>query len=609
MPGTTIVRCCGGNAHEQGRVDRVLDSVCFTESYDRETVVRNAEGTVASTGYDTYPTEVVETDEWTILLEGRIYDRRDTEAALRNVAAWIDEGNVERLSEWVATRDGDFLITVVDRASGSTWVVNDVFGRLPTYRTTVGDTTIVTRELKVARRLAAVLEGRPVGVDRLGLGQMLLFGYPLGTRTPFDGIRQLPPGSLLEVERDEVTSLHEFRFDRYENDDRSVAENARALTDRFVEACRRRAGTVETSIVSLSGGLDSRAAIAGYDAVLGRASGGTLLAATSVREDGANADEANVARKVAHSLDVPWSSYFVDRTERHRKALLEMTQGMNTVGMSLGLDFAEQLAADHPGAALVTGDGGDKIFPDLTPPTAVDSRTELVETLVRTNQQFAPDEIEDVIGLDADRLVDSVAERIDAYSEATLEGAHVHFLIRERGINMLNHGEDRTRHHLWTTTPFYAPDLFAAAMACPPEQKAGTELYREFLSLLSRELAEIEYVDFGVPITSVEYRAKKFAYGWLGARPALKERVRSLVESQGSGGGIHSRQLLAEAVADADGLGRHFSAEEIQRIAWDGSGHRPHQRYQLATLVAALDPIESRVRQPTQARPVMQKRH
>lgn len=606
MPGTTIV---GGNVLDRGIVDRVLDSVCFTDSYSRETVVRTAGGTLAYTGYDSYPTEVVETDERTILLEGRLYDRRDTEAALRNVATWIDGGNTDRLAEWVARRDGDFLITVVDRSSGDMWVVNDAFGRLPTYRVAIGDATIVTRELKVARRLAAILEGRPVGVDRLGLGQMLLFGYPLGTRTPFDGVRQLPPGSLLEVARDDVTSLHEFRFDSYENGDRGVVDNARTLKDQFVEACRRRAGTTETSIVSLSGGLDSRAAIAGYDAVRDGVAGGTLLAATSVREDGSNVDEANVAREVARALGIPWSSYFVDRTERHRETLLEMTQGMNTVGMALGLDFAEQLAADYPGATLVTGDGGDKIFPDLTPPTAVDSRSDLVETLVRSNQQFAPDEIEDVIGLDADRLVDSVAERIDAYPERTLEGAHVHFLIRERGINMLNHGEDRTRHHLWTTTPFYAPELFATAMACPPEQKAGTELYREFLSLLSRELAEIEYVDFGVPITSAEYRAKKFAYGWLGARPRLKERVLSLVRTRGGEAGIHSRQLLAEAVDDADGIGRHFSAEEIQRIAWDGSGHRPHQRYQLATLVAALDPIEPPARQSARSRPVLQGQH
>ncbi|MDG5760958.1 hypothetical protein QA600_16625 [Natronococcus sp. A-GB1] len=238
MPRTTIVRCCGGTV-DQGSVDRALDSVCFTDRYDRETVIRSTGERIAHTGYEAYPVDIVETDDRTILLEGRLYDRRDTEAALENVAAWIDEGNIDRLSEWVATRDGEFLITVVDRSSGTTWVVNDVFGRLPTYRATIGGTTIVTRELEIVRRLAAALRGEDVGVDRLGLGQMLLFGYPLGTRTPFDEISQLPPGSLLEVGRDEVTSLHEFRFDREENDDRGVTGNARALKDRFVEACRR----------------------------------------------------------------------------------------------------------------------------------------------------------------------------------------------------------------------------------------------------------------------------------------------------------------------------------------------------------------------------------
>lgn len=604
MPGTTII----DSPPDADLVDDALESVRFTDDYGREDVLDTEETVVAHTGYDAYPTTVVETDGWTMLLEGYVYDRHDTDATLENVAAWLDAGDTDRLARWLDGRDGDFLITAVDQDAGETWVVNDMFGRLPTCRAEIGDTTVLTREIKVIRGLAAAINGAPIDADPLGLGQMLMFGYPLGPRTLFDLVEQLPPGSLLRIGDDDPTSLTEFRFDDYRNDYRSITTNARFLTDLFLEACKRRAEVTDTVVVSLSGGLDSRAVIAGYEKAMSPADG-HLVATTSAREDGANAEEVNVARAVAHALDVPWSPYFADRTEYHQNALLDMTQGMNSIGMSLGLDFAEQVADDHPDATLVTGDGGDKAFPDLTPPRGIDSTDDLIETIVRTHQHFTAEEVSALIDLEPSRLLTSIFERVESYPESTLEGAYTHFLVRERAINMLNHGEDRTRHYLWSTTPFYSPEFFAEAMACPPEQKAGTKLYREFLSMLSTAATEIDYVDFGAPITSPEYTLKEAVYSWLEAHPALKRRVVSLLgNAQRSDATIHSQQLLADTVEDTNGTGRHFSEEEIQRITWAGGDYSSVQRYRLTTLVAALGPVEASGRLSIRSRPAMRAR-
>lgn len=604
MPGTTII----ADPPDREIVDEALDSVRFTDSYGRETVVNTDDTVVAYTGYAEYPTRVVETDGWTLLLEGHIYDGRDVDATLERLAAWLDASDVDSIAAWLDGRDGDFLVTAVDREQGDAFVLNDAFGRLPTYRAEIGDTTVVTREIKVVRALVAAIESAPIDADRLGLGQMLLLGYPLGSRTLFDGIEQIPPGSLLDVGENDATSLQEFRLDDYHNDDRSTTNNARFLKDLFIDACKRRAAVTDKVVVSLSGGLDSRAVLAGYHEAMAQGEG-TLIATTSAREDGGNATEVDVARETARALEVPWSPYFADRTEYHQNALLDMTQGMNSVGMSLGLDFAEQVADDHAGAALVTGDGGDKAFPDLTPPREPDSIDDLLETIVRTHQQFSPEEVSALIDLDTSRLLTSIFERLESYPEATLDGAYAHFLVRERAINMLNHGEDRTRHYLWSTSPFYSPAFFAEAMACPPDQKKGTKLYREFLSMLSEEVTEVDYVDFGAPITSLEYRLKEAAYSWLGAHPALKERIVSLVgNAQRSDTEIHSQQLLVDTIEDTNGTGRHFSEEEVQRVAWAGGDYSSVQRYRLATLVAALGPVDSSGRLSIRSRPAMRAR-
>ncbi|KDE59589.2 asparagine synthase [Halostagnicola sp. A56] len=544
-------------------------------------MIDDEEGVVAYSGYDEYPIEVYETDTYTIVLEGHLYGTDDVEATVTEAAELVAGARTDELSEWIAERDGDFLLVISDQDDGTTWAVNDAFGRLPTYRATVGGTTILTRELKVVRELAERIEDG-LEPDSLALGQMLLFGYPLGTRTLFEGVEQLPPGSMLELESDTTDSVHEFQFDEHANAHRSVEENARRLRDRFVDACQNRAGVTGETVVSLSGGLDSRAVIAGYTHA-----DGELLAATSARTDGSNAAEVDVARQVANALDVPWQSYVADRTDRHRELLLEMSQGMNNLGMSLGLNFAEQVATDHPNATFVTGDGGDKAIPDLTPSKDVDSMDELVELVVDGQQVFSLEEVADIVDVDPARLTSSVRSRLLSYPESTLEGRYVHFLVRERGINWLNHGEDRTRYYTWSTTPFYALPFFEEAMACPPAQKDGTTLYREFLAQLSPATLEIDYVDFGAPIDSLTYRLKRFGYDWLSEHPDLKDRVFGLL-GQGESGADSPPMALAEATSDPSDFREHFSGEAVQRVTWSGGRYTATQQYFLLTLIAAI---------------------
>ncbi|MDG5821183.1 asparagine synthase-related protein [Natronococcus sp. A-GB7] len=576
MPGVTVAQ----EVDDPDAVDDALQSVCFDERYTRQYAIEDGDRIVAHTGYEEYPTAVFETDDYTIVLEGHLYGTADIEAAVTDAASLVAEGRHAALEEWVAERDGDFLLVIVDRADGTMWALNDAFGRLPTYRATIDGTTVVTRELKFVRQLARD-HGDDLTPDEVALGQMLLFGYPLGTRTLFDEVEQLPPGSVLEIDSGTIDSTHEFRFDRHPNANQSVDENARALRDEFVQACENRASVVDETVVSLSGGLDSRAVIAGYTHT-----DGTLLAATSARKDGGNTAEVDVARQVANALDVPWQSYVADRTDYHRERLLEMCQGMNNLGMSLGLDFADQVSSDHPSAAFVTGDGGDKALPDLTPSKDVDSMNDLVRTIVESQEVFSLEEVTEIVNVDRDTLLSSVQERFHSYPESTLEAKYVHFLVRERGINALNHGEDRTRYYLWSTTPFYSLPFFTQAMACPPEQKQGTDLYQKFLAELSPVTLEIDYVDFGAPPNSLTYRFKKLGYDWISGHPELKDRVFGLL-GKGTTGADSPPLALVEATSDPSALGEHFSSEAVQRITWSSGAYSANHQYYLLTLIAA----------------------
>lgn len=576
MPGITAIE----NPPDRTAFEDVLESVRFTPAYERRDVVDEPERAIALTGYDAYPLEVFEVEGATVVLEGYLYGTDDVEATVSEVVPSVREGRIEDVTEWVTSRDGDFLLVVADHSDGTTWAVNDLFGRLPTYRATIGDVTVLTRELKVVRKLARSLEGG-LEPDRLALGQTLLFGYPLGTRTLFESVEQLPPGSMLELGSSDPRSLHEWRLDQHTNANRSLEANARRLRDLWIESCRNRASVTDETIISLSGGLDSRAVIAGYSNV-----DCTVTAATSAREHGGNTAEVDVARQVARELDVPWMSYIADRTERHREDLLDMTQGMNDLGMSIGLDFAEQVAAEHGDAMFVTGDGIS--IPDRKPRQDVDSMDELVDAIITEKHVFPLEDVVTLADVTADELVDSVRDRLATYPETTLDGMHMHFFFRERSLNFQNHGEDRTRYHLWSTTPAYSPPFFAESMACPPEQKRGSRLVRKFLSELDPGVVEIDYVDYGTPIDSLEYRAKRFVYEWLLGHPELKNRMKRLVGRKSNGSGIHAPRELVYAPNDAPELDRYLSLEEIQRITWNDGGYTSYQKRILLTIVSAL---------------------
>lgn len=581
MPGITAIESPSKHAN----IDTALQSACLNERYSCHTILDEDEVFLAHTGYDRYPIAVVEGDEYTAVLEGYLYGTDDVEREISTAVTYLSDGEHEKLRQWVANRDGDFVLLVRDRTEGRTWIINDVFGRLPTYRATFGGMTIVSRELKVIRDIARQL-GQELQANRLAMSQLLLFRYALGTRTLFEGVEQLPPGSLLDVGTGDVTSLYEHRFDQRSNEGKNASQNARHLKKLFLESCKNRASVVDETVVALSGGLDSRAVIAGYDTVTDRVS-----AATSASEAQVKSDEVVAAEQVAKTLGAEWNFYTVTRDGRHLNDMLHFTQGMNNVWNANGFHFAEQVANDHAHhtAMLVTGDGGDKAMPDLTLTQSAASVDELVDILIDTRSYFPIERVAELTGVSEREIAASIRERVESYPETSLNAKHAHFLIRERGLNWLNHGEDRTRYHLWATTPFYSLPFFTEAMACPPKQKRRTGLYREFLRDLSPSAVEVDYADFGAPITSMEYRAKRYAYDWISKHPTLKDRILGLIrgDSGKTSGERDVVRVISETNQNVIESERAFSEEHLHRLLENDDAYSNGQLHHLLTLLCA----------------------
>lgn len=592
MPGLSALR----GSVTTDLADALFEAVEFRDSYDSQLAI-DADGTIVGhSGYPSYPVERVETPSATVLLEGYLYDAADQQACLRELASRLADGDREGVAEWVRARDGDFLVLVDADWRDDLLLCNDAFGRLPTYYATVDDTVVVSRELTFVRELAR-RRGDGLELDPLATAQKLAFGYYLGDRTPFEDVRCLPPGSLAAVDEDGVAidSLHEHDFEEKAHADKSVEENAANLASIFATACENRDLEDRPNVISLSGGLDSRAVAAAY------ADRGIPATTASFDFGGGDLDsDARVAQSIADELGLDWDLFRVAGTEAHRDLLLDTKQGVNYLGMDFILDFFEQLEERQPNATYVTGDGGDKVFKDLRPATQPGSTADLVDTVAEHETRFSFEEAAALAGVDRKELVDSVRRRLRSYPESDPEQLYVHFLIRERGINCFNHGEDRNRYFFWSVTPFYSAPVFRYAMNCPDDQKPFARLYTAFLEHFAPELAEIEYPNFGAPVTSLEYTAKRFAFDVLSRYPDLEELVLGAMRdetAQARDVATDVRSRLSEGVVDP------LSKADVAAVANDYESYRPTQLNYLLTAVALAQDVSAESEQRAVARP------
>lgn len=571
MPGLSVWRT--GDPTAAGFAD-TLDSLCFFDDYQAEAVARGGDTRVGYTASPSYPVETVADGSRTVVLEGRLYDRNlTTEGLLELGGRLLDPDADTSLRRWLRDTDGDFLLCALDGETGDIAVLNDLFGRLPVYYTDAGDGYRVSREIRF------LLGDGDVAFDRVGIGQTLLFGYVLGERTHWESVSKLPPASVLRMDGDDlsVERLHRFDFGTKRHRDRSVGRNARELAGLFTEACRARDG--DPTVVSLSGGHDSRAVAAGFEAA-----DVPVRAATFARR-GEKTRDVTVAQEVAGALGVPWDRYDLPPTSTAQaRTLLDLKAGLNHVGMGFILGFFEALRSDHgPALTYVTGDGGDKALPDLSPPKRLSTLSALVDYTIAKNSVFPLARAADLAGVSERRLRSSVRAVLASYPETSLADRYVHFLTHERGFNWLFEGEDRNRYYVWTTSPFYSPSFYRYAMNVPDDQKADNRLYREFFSALWPPATTFPDADFATPMASARYGAVQRALDVLARYPTLEDTARQLYRGElRSGDGSDLERLIDDQLS---------SLEEWAPRAADGDPPEG-SRHALLTLLTVLASVE-----------------
>ena len=534
MPGISCVHGKGGiTPAKRAAIAGAMGPEVCSGGFERSMLLDEKGLVLCAARHSKYPVTVFESNGFFACLEGRVYGKapRVVRRELERLSRSIFSGNGayrEEVAGWLLETDGDFNVIMLDRASGRLCVFNDALARLPLFYNVTGSTLIVSREPRFITKALGRAE-----FDREAIAQYLLFGYPLGDATIFRGIRQLPPASMIRTggnggpggaagtggpygSRGEggsegsggnggvsVERLYRHNFERCGDGGADLREEARSLADLFETACRDRHDPEGRNVVALSSGMDSRM-VASCLAKTG------LPFASETFSYGNFAFEKDVraAEKLAGALGCEWKLFQIEPAMGEDALdLLRMKDGLNFLAMSFSLPLFRRIRETFgERVTLFTGDGGDKVIRDIRPAVRLAGMDGLIRHVIAANQLMPLDLAASVARVPRGEILEGLRRRFESYEERDMRMKYVHFLIRERCMKWLFHGEDRNRSAFWQAAPIYSIPFFRRAMECPFELKSRYRLYREILLLFSREAASIMNPEWNLPVTSARLR-------------------------------------------------------------------------------------------------------
>ncbi len=580
--------------HDERRVFvNTLDKMKHFQWYVTDVLRNDPNMIIGRSYYNGYPFAVFESEKELTLIDGAIYNK-----SWRKVKMELDEISfaessltqlLDKVKKFLLTTHGEFVVIKYNKAMQKCLIFNDALGRLPLYycssRGQFSDMFIISREVKF---IIPFLE--KTGFDTLALAEYLLFGYPLGERTLWKVVKRLPPAAILMMDIKNngflLKKAISWNLEPKSQSMNEVREEIRKLVNLFLRSSKNIVQTFSRDyahIVSLSGGLDSRA---------------TLACMVRIRANPAACSfpsgENRIAKKIAQTLKVRHqlvSSSFKITNEDY----IKLTDGLISMRLRNVVSYLYSVRKKMGSKAILyTGDGGDKTVGPLSLESNVSNVEKLLQYIIETDHIFDIDEISSMLNIPKGAFKEHLKKHIMAFPENTMEGKFVHFKVFERGFKWMFVGEDRNRFFLWSTTPFYSMRFFRASMKVPQRFKKHYILYKSFLSGLNPSLSRIMYYNRLIPLSVPNWLLKLYLSGfeWLkrhSHKPGTTSPIELLRGKRAQERTDETRKLMLKS------LGREsvFDFLELSRVREITKTADPRKLNILAALVVYTSLVKS----------------
>ena len=188
-----------------------------------------------------------------IITCGEIFNEDNTSLD-DSIRSFYEDGNLNSLKNL----NGSFAAAIYDGSKEKLTLLNDRYGLIKLFYLRDEDYFCFAPKIRPLSKIGAKKSLRKESII-----DFFLFGYLLGDKTFFKHIYQLPPGSILEISKDDtkLTKYWDYEYNE-EYNSRSKEVLMDELATLWQMAVERRIKKDEKIIIPLSGGLDSRAILA-----------------------------------------------------------------------------------------------------------------------------------------------------------------------------------------------------------------------------------------------------------------------------------------------------------------------------------------------------------
>ena len=496
MVGINIVISRNNNksVFNSQKLEDIQKKMLHLKSYKSNVLFQNSKIIIGSTAYEEYPIELIDDESSIIIIEGMIYnlDSKQIRDSLHEILISFSQtyNLEERIRAFQSKADGEFIIVIYDKFKNEICLFNDSLGRLPTYWYRDDEFVVISREIKFIYPYI-----KKISFEKISLMEYLLFGFVLGERTLIEGITRIMPKSLIIFNAD--NSINEqFDYPRFLakhpsiNEEENYVENFKRY---FLLGLKSRVMKLKSrkQIISISGGLDSRATLAGLIKL------GVIPNGITKTQTKRNEREFMYSKKIANLFGIPLihlkSKYNEVNFEKYLK-LVKMKDCFQPIEFVNQVEISEQIyEQEGNNIALYTGLFGGEMTRYLNITSGLSSDKDLVNFLMTTPDVYRHPikNICNILNISKKEIFDHLLKYIFSYSEADVYSKYLHFKF-EKDYKWAGEGEDRSRLFCWPITPYYSKELFEYAYSID-ERKKNTQFFRDFLFSLDPRTCSVKY--------------------------------------------------------------------------------------------------------------------
>ncbi len=387
--------------------------------------------------------------------------------------------------------NGQFNLLIWDNRSGEVFWVNDRYGLRPVYFAEQAGALCFAPEAKAILKTGIV--GRKLNLKTV-VNQLSFSRIWVGTDTLFEGVRALPPASIVHWKDGKVRFEHywDYVYEPTEVND----EFLNGCVSTFRLAVESQVGQGGRIGATLSGGLDSRSVLAAVPVGSRR----NVQAYTWGAVEGSA--EVDLARQTAQHLGTPWHFVRLQPSDFISWAAqgTRLSEGLDILVQSYGL-HAYRLVRDScdqvlTGLALDFTLGGSYLDASIVGEDATDK--EGLAYCLRRASYFSDTEILALLRLpDAeDWLATLKGEISECYFERSLRHPADRcdrLFFRQRLWRVIFQRQMWQRHFIEDLTPTFDNRFIDFLLRVPPAWRFGHRFYRKFLCALNRGCMDIPY--------------------------------------------------------------------------------------------------------------------